>query len=211
VLSSTCATYGEPQGRLTEDSPQLPVNPYGWSKLFAEQMVRDYAATEPRFSFALLRYFNVAGAAHDGTLGERHEPEPHLIPNLLRVARRDGFGAIVFGSDYPTPDGTCIRDYIHVDDVADAHIAVMRALVPGDRRVYNLGIGRGYSVLEVVEAVKRVTGAELNVQFGPRRPGDPAALYCVPWRIARELDWEAKTRTIDEIIETAWAYLRKQA
>jgi UDP-glucose 4-epimerase len=210
VFSSTCATYGEPDVvPITEDQAQRPVNPYGWSKLFSERMIRDYGARTPGFAFALLRYFNVAGAARDGSLGERHEPEPHLIPRLLRVASGALPHASVFGTDYPTPDGTCVRDYIHVEDLVDAHVAVMTALAPGEGRVYNLGIGKGYSVYEIIEAARRVTGASIPVKTDARRPGDPAVLFADPARIARELRWKAQTTSIDEIIATAWAYARK--
>jgi UDP-glucose 4-epimerase len=210
VFSSTCATYGEPDVvPLTEDSPQRPVNPYGFSKLFSERTILDYAARTPGFGFALLRYFNVAGAAHDGTLGENHDPEPHLIPVLLQVALGARPSASVFGTDYPTADGTCVRDYIHVDDLVDAHVAVMTALRADERRTYNLGIGRGYTVREVIESVRRVTGAPIPVEHGARRPGDPAVLFADPSRIRRELSWQARTTSIDEIIATAWSWFRR--
>ena len=144
VFSSTCATYGQPEKMpITEDLPQNPINPYGWSKLFFERILRDYSAMNPDFAFAALRYFNVAGSAADGSIGEDHEPETHLIPVLLLTALGKRDGATIFGDDYDTPDGTCIRDYVHVEDLVDAHTVVMEALQPGDTRFYNLGIGKG--------------------------------------------------------------------
>ena len=176
VFSSTCATYGEPETTpIVETMRQEPVNPYGWSKLFVERMLRDYAAADPQFAFVALRYFNVAGAAADGSLGEDHDPETHLIPVLLLAALGRREKVTVFGTDYPTPDGTCIRDYIHVEDLCAAHLAAMKALMPGDTRFYNLGIGQGYSVKEVVESARRVTRRRHSHRVWPpaaRRPGD---------------------------------------
>lgn len=207
VFSSTCATYGEPATiPITEEVPQRPINPYGRSKLMVEQILADYAASYPQFAYAALRYFNVAGAARDGTLGEDHRPETHLIPSvfLTLLGRRDRF--VIFGTDYPTPDGTCIRDYIHVEDLCAAHILVMEQLRPGEPRIYNLGIGRGYSVKEVVEAVQRVTGKKVPVEYGRRRPGDPAVLYADATKIRSDLGWHPQVTTIDEIAETAWRW-----
>ena len=210
VFSSTCATYGTPAVTpITEDTPQNPINPYGRSKLFVEHALADYARARPDFAYGALRYFNVAGCAADGTLGEDHDPETHLIPVVLLSAlgRRDG--VTIHGDDYETPDGTCIRDYLHVEDLVEAHLAVMDALQPGDQRAYNLGIGRGYSVREVVEAARRVTGAEIPVSVGPRRPGDPPELYADPSRIQREIGWQPRYTDLDEIIRTAWAWFRE--
>lgn len=207
VFSSTCATYGEPATiPITEEVPQRPINPYGRSKLMVEQILADYAASHPQFSYAALRYFNVAGAARDGTLGEDHRPETHLIPSvfLTLLGQRDRF--VIFGTDYPTPDGTCIRDYIHVEDLCAAHILVMERLRPGETRIYNLGIGRGYSVKEVVDAMQRVTGKKVPVEYGPRRPGDPAVLYADATKIRSDLGWQPQITTIDEIVETAWRW-----
>jgi UDP-glucose-4-epimerase GalE len=207
VFSSTCATYGEPETMpLVETMRQEPINPYGWSKLFVERVLEDYAASDGRFAYVALRYFNVAGAAADGSLGEDHDPETHIIPVLLHAAlgRRDK--VTVFGSDYPTPDGTCIRDYIHVEDLCNAHIAAMEALAPGDRRVYNLGIGRGYSVNEVVESAKRVSGRALPIEYGARRPGDPAVLYADSQKVRDELGWSPRYTEIDEIVASAWKW-----
>ena len=210
VFSSTCATYGEPDRvPIAEDTPQAPINPYGWSKLFVERMLRDHAATSKDFSYAALRYFNVAGCASDGSLGEDHEPETHLIPVLLNVALGKAPSATVFGDDYPTPDGTCIRDYTHVQDLVDAHVVVMGALQPGDERFYNLGIGRGYSVKQVIEAVKKVTGVNIAIETGPRRPGDPPQLFADASKIKRELNWQAQTTDIQAIVDSAWRWFQK--
>jgi len=210
VFSSTCATYGEPERvPMVETLPQQPINPYGWSKLFVERVLRDYAAANRDFGFVALRYFNVAGSAADGSLGEDHRPETHLIPLVLQAAagRRDKL--TVFGTDYPTPDGTCIRDYIHVEDLCAAHIVAMQALQDGDARFYNLGIGRGYSVNEVIRSAGRVTGRKVPVQYGPRRPGDPAQLFADPSKIRQELGWSARYTEIDEIVATAWRWIEK--
>lgn len=207
VFSSTCATYGEPENvPITEDMPQKPINPYGRSKLFVEQVLFDLAQSRPTFSFAILRYFNVAGAARDGQLGEDHRPETHLIPSILLAVLGKRDKLVIFGSDYPTADGTCIRDYIHVEDLCAAHILVMEKLQPGSRFVYNLGIGRGYSVKEVVDAVEQVTGKKVPLEYGPRRPGDPAVLYADATRIRRDLGWTPRITNIDEIVETAWRW-----
>ena len=209
VFSSTAATYGEPETTpIVETMRQEPVNPYGWSKWCVERVLRDYAAADQDFSFVALRYFNVAGSAADGSLGEDHDPETHLIPVLLLTAlgRRDK--VTVFGTDYPTPDGTCIRDYVHVEDLCAAHIVAMKALRPGDTRFYNLGIGRGYSVKEVIESAKRVTGIDFPVEYGPRRPGDPAILFANADKIRRELGWSARYTEIDPIVATAWKWFK---
>ncbi len=209
VFSSTCATYGQPETMpLTEDMPQSPINPYGWSKLFVERILRDYGAANRDFAFAALRYFNVAGCASDGSLGEDHEPETHIIPVMLNAALGKIEKVTIFGDDYDTPDGTCIRDYIHVEDLVDAHVVVMDALQPGDARFYNLGIGRGRSVKELIDAAKKVTGVDFKVEIGPRRPGDPPRLYADASKIARELGWQAKVREIEPMIESAWRWFR---
>jgi UDP-glucose 4-epimerase len=207
VFSSTCATYGEPeQMPIGESAPQRPVNAYGWSKLFSERMLFDHARSRPGFGFAVLRYFNVAGAAKDGSLGEDHRPETHLVPVILQAALGARDKLTVFGEDYPTPDGTCIRDYVHVEDLVDAHVAVMQALAADDRRVYNLGIGRGYSVREIIEAARHVVGRPFAVETGPRRAGDPPALYADPTLIHTELGWTARVTDVVEIIESAWRW-----
>jgi UDP-glucose 4-epimerase len=219
VFSSTCATYGEPDAAnipIAETCPQRPINPYGRTKLHMEHMLADYATmmkmAKRSFGYAALRYFNLAGSDRTGVLGEHHEPETHLIPVILQVAlgRRDHIQ--IHGTDYPTPDGTCIRDYIHVEDLIDAHVCVLSAIKPGDARIYNLGIGRGYSVREILEAARRVTregGKPIVVKEGPRRPGDPPVLYANPEKIKRELGWTAKITDLDEIIASAWRWFVK--
>jgi UDP-glucose 4-epimerase len=214
VFSSTCATYGEPAQEfvpIPETCPQAPINPYGRSKLHVEHMLFDHAASPAgkSFSFAALRYFNVAGCDRSGLLGEHHEPETHLIPVILQAALGQREGVTIFGTDYPTPDGTCIRDYIHVEDLVDAHLRVMSELLPGDARTYNLGIGKGYSVREILGAARRVTGRQFGVKEGPRRPGDPPALYADPAKIRRELGWAAKITDLDQIIASAWRWFQK--
>lgn len=210
VFSSTCATYGEPEDvPIVETMRQQPINPYGWSKWCVERVLRDVAAADPQFAFVSLRYFNVAGCAADGSLGEDHDPETHLIPALLLTALGQRDTMTVFGTDYPTPDGTCIRDYTHVEDLCAAHIVAMQALRPGQTRFYNLGIGRGYSVKEVIEAARRVTGIDIPVQYGPRRPGDPAVLFSDPDKIRRELAWTARYTELDPIVATAWRWFKE--
>jgi UDP-glucose-4-epimerase GalE len=209
VFSSTCATYGEPEKTpIVETMRQDPVSPYGWSKWCVERVLRDYSASDREFSFAALRYFNVAGSAADGSLGEDHHPETHLIPVLLQTALGKRDKVTVFGTDYPTPDGTCIRDYIHVEDLCAAHIVAMNALKPGDVRFYNLGIGKGYSVKEVIDSARRVTGIDFAVQYGSRRAGDPAVLFANADKIHRELGWSARYTEIDAIVATAWKWFQ---
>jgi UDP-glucose 4-epimerase len=209
VFSSTCATYGEPDSMpIREETAQNPINPYGASKLFSERMIRELSRKLPSFSCALLRYFNVAGVAADGTLGEHHDPETHLIPVVLQAALGVREKVVVFGDDYPTPDGTCIRDYIHVEDLVEAHIAVMEALRPGDLRVYNLGIGRGYSVKEILDAARSVVRRPFTVETGPRRPGDPPVLFADASRVSREIGWKAKRTDISATIESAWRWFQ---
>jgi UDP-glucose 4-epimerase len=212
VFSSTCATYGEPPAALIpirETCPQAPINPYGRSKLHVEQMLHDYAHVRPDFAFAALRYFNVAGSDAEGRIGEDHEPETHLIPICLEVALGQREAITIFGDDYDTTDGTCVRDYVHVDDLIDAHVSVMAALAPGEHRTYNVGIGRGYSVREVVDACRRVTGVEFAETMGPRRPGDPPTLYADPAKITSELGWSARHQDLESIISSAWAWRRE--
>ena len=210
IFSSTCATYGVPdQMPIVETTRQRPINPYGWSKLFIEQILRDTAAADDQFAFTALRYFNVAGCAADGSIGEHHEPETHLIPVILQTALQQREAVTVFGTDYETSDGTCIRDYVHVEDLCAAHITAMAALRPGTAGFYNLGIGRGYSVNEVIEAAKRVTGAEIAVRYGQRRAGDPPTLYADASKIGRELGWSARHTEIETIVASAWEWFRQ--
>ncbi|MEM9295956.1 MAG: UDP-glucose 4-epimerase GalE [Planctomycetota bacterium] len=216
VHSSTCATYGEPPAEfipIPETCPQSPINPYGWSKLFNERVFLDYAHSKHKagqdFAFAALRYFNVAGCAADGALGEDHEPETHLIPVLLNTALGKRASATIFGTDYDTPDGTCIRDYVHVEDLIDAHVTVLQAMGPTDQRIYNLGVGNGFSVKEIIEAVKKVTGVDFKVELGDRRPGDPPQLYANPAKIQQELNWTAKVQDPATMAQHAWNWFQK--
>jgi UDP-glucose 4-epimerase len=209
VFSSTCSTYGEPSEMpIHERVAQNPINPYGTSKLFSERMILEVGRVQPEFSCAILRYFNVAGAAEDGTLGEHHDPETHLIPVILQAALGQREKVVVYGDDYPTPDGTCIRDYIHVDDLVNAHILVMQALESGDARIYNLGIGQGNSVKQIIEAARRVVGRTFAAVMGTRRPGDPPILFSDVSKIYRELGWQARHTDIAETIECAWRWFR---
>ncbi|MCH2132129.1 MAG: UDP-glucose 4-epimerase GalE [Phycisphaerales bacterium] len=215
VFSSSCSTYGEPaadQIPINEDTPQSPINPYGASKLQCERMLADLAeakrrANEP-FAYAALRYFNVAGCDRQTRVGEDHRPESHLIPICLQAALGQRPKMSIFGTDYPTPDGTCIRDYVHVEDLADAHVRVMGVLEPGDERRYNVGIGKGFSVRECIESAKRVTGVDFPVEEAERRPGDPPELYADVSKIERELGWKASITDIDETVESAWKWFK---
>lgn len=210
VFSSTCATYGDPEKiPMTEDEKQKPVSPYGRSKLMVEEILRDYAASNPKFAFAALRYFNASGCATDGTLGEDHDPETHLIPVILQAILGVRDKLTVFGTDYPTPDGTNIRDYIHVDDLADAHILAMEKLKDGQQMFLNLGTGRGFSVKEIISAAERVTGRKVPVTYGARRAGDAIALYADPTRAKQMLGWEAKHKEPESIIRSAWNWFSK--
>ena len=209
VFSSTCTTYGIPKSvPIVETEVQRPINPYGWSKLFVERILSDHAQTDDQFSYAALRYFNVAGAAQDGAIGEDHNPETHLIPVLLQTAMGHRDFATIFGNDYDTADGTCIRDYIHVEDLVDAHATVLESLASGKRRAYNLGTGQGTSVMQVIESVRRVTGLKLPVKVGERRPGDPPILYANAAKIHDELGWQARINDLDEMVQSAWSWFQ---
>lgn len=212
VFSSTCATYGEPEAKyipIAETCPQNPINPYGRSKYFVEQILQDYCAANNDFVYAALRYFNVAGSDREGKIGEAHNPETHLIPIILQTAAGQRDHIEIFGTDYDTPDGTCIRDYVHVEDLVAAHLQVMDILTPSVAPViYNLGIGKGYSVREIIESAKRVTGKNIKITEGPRRAGDPPRLFADPNKINRELGWQAQITDIDEIIESAWNWIK---
>ena len=205
VFSSTCAVYGDPDKiPITEEEKKAPVSPYGRSKLVVEWVLQDLAQSWKDFKFAALRYFNASGCAMDGTLGEDHDPETHLIPVILQAILGTRPGITVFGTDYPTPDGTNVRDYIHVDDLADAHILAMEKLQPGKPIFCNLGTGRGFSVKEIVQTAEAVTGKKAPVTYGPRRAGDAIALYADPSRARTLLGWEAKLKDPKVIIQSAW-------
>lgn len=210
VFSSTCAVYGDPDKiPITEDEKKAPVSPYGRSKLQVEQILSDVPLGWKNFKFAALRYFNASGCAMDGTLGEDHEPETHLIPVVLQSLLGVRPGITVFGTDYPTKDGTNVRDYIHVDDLADAHIAAMERLKDGQPIFCNLGTGNGFSVKEIIAACERVSGKKVPVTYGPRRAGDAIALYADPSRAKQLLGWEAKYKDPEEIIRSAWNWFSK--
>jgi UDP-glucose-4-epimerase GalE len=209
VFSSTCATYGLPERvPITEENPQRPINPYGNTKLAVELALGDFA-TAYNWGFAALRYFNAAGASPDGDIGEDHNPETHLIPLVLQTALGQRPCVEVFGTDYPTADGTCIRDYIHVDDLAEAHLLALQTLAPGKHMRLNVGTGRGYSVREVIRVCEEVTGRKIPVKEGPRRPGDPPALVAAADKIQRELGWQPRYRELRPIVETAWNWHRR--
>lgn len=204
VFSSTCAVYGIPeQVPMTENTPKAPINPYGFSKLVIEQALADYAHAYD-LGYTALRYFNACGAAADGAIGEDHDPESHLIPVCLEVALGKRPQIQITGTDYPTPDGTCIRDYIHVEDLADAHCKALERIVPGQGKVYNLGSGTGFSVRQVIESARRVTGHPIPAVEASRREGDPPALVAAPELAKQELGWSAKFTEIDAIIASAW-------
>ncbi|MDB6167812.1 MAG: UDP-glucose 4-epimerase [Verrucomicrobia bacterium] len=207
VFSSTCATYGAPAALpITETMPQAPINPYGQTKLDVENALKALAAAHG-LSFAAFRYFNAAGAAEDGAIGEDHTPETHLIPLAIDAATGRRPHLELFGADYPTPDGTCLRDYVHVDDLSRAHIAVFPKLAkPGTVLFYNLGTGRPTSNCEVIRAVEKATGRKIKVIESPRRAGDPAALYADSSKAQRELGWSVKFPDIDAIVATAWKW-----
>ena len=204
IFSSTCAVYGEPaKVPIEENIPRQPVNPYGVSKLFFELALEAYDRAYD-FRYASLRYFNAAGADESGEIGELHDPETHLIPLVLRAAAGDGPELHVFGDDYPTPDGTCIRDYIHVNDLADAHVRALEHLAAEKTSfAANVGTGKGASVREVISAVERVSGKAVPHKVAPRRPGDPPALVANPATAQALLNWKA-TRGLQEIVSTAW-------
>jgi len=210
IFSSTAATYGVPhQTPMPEEHPQLPINPYGWSKLFVERMMADYAAAYD-LRYAALRYFNAAGADGDGEVGERHEPETHVIPLAARGALRDDYVFTIFGDDFDTRDGTCVRDYIHVADLGRAHAAAADYLLSGGAaKAFNLGTGHGTTVKEIADAIEAVSGRPLPRRIGPRRAGDPAVLVASNARAKAILGWEPRQSSIDEIVQSAWAWAQK--
>jgi len=207
VFSSSCATYGNPDiVPISEDVLQRPINPYGASKLMVERILADYGAAYRLKSIAL-RYFNAAGADPDGEIGEAHDPETHLIPLVLDAAAGMRPDVTIFGDDYDTPDGTCIRDYIHVSDIAEAHLLALNRLdAPGVRTAYNLGSGVGASVADVIEAARAITGRNIPVTRGPRRAGDPGTLLADPARARSDLAWKPRHSALNEMIGTAWEW-----
>jgi UDP-glucose 4-epimerase len=207
VFSSTCATYGVPSSLpIGETLPQAPINPYGQTKLDVENALKAIARAHG-LSFAAFRYFNAAGAAEDGSIGEDHDPETHLIPLAIDAALGKRPHLELFGTDYPTPDGTCLRDYVHIDDLSRAHIAVFpRLSAPGAALFYNLGTGRPTSNREVIRAVERASGKKVPVVERPRRPGDPPSLFADSAKAARELGWKVRFLDIDSIVATAWKW-----
>ncbi|GAF88394.1 unnamed protein product, partial [marine sediment metagenome] len=210
VFSSTCATYGDPEIiPIDEDHPLNPINPYGKTKRMVEEILADYHAAYG-LKYMSLRYFNAAGADPDAEVGEDHDPETHLIPLVLDVAANKSPGIKVFGTDYETPDGTCIRDYIHVTDLAQAHILALEQLIGGaDSTVYNLGNSQGFSVLEVIERARKITGKNITVENSDRRPGDPPVLIASNEKAVKELAWKPQYADLDDIIGTAWRWHQK--
>jgi len=216
VFSSTCAVYGVPkQIPITEQMPREPVNPYGASKLFFENTLEAYSRAYGLRSVSL-RYFNAAGADESGEIGELHDPETHLIPLALAASSENGSELQVYGSDYPTSDGTCVRDYIHVSDLADAHVRALQHLERGcdekrgDALAINLGTGRGHSVLEVIRAAENATGRPVRRTIGPRRPGDPPLLVADPAKARSVLGWTAR-RNLTSIVSSAWTWMQKNS
>jgi UDP-glucose 4-epimerase len=206
VFSSTCAVYGEPdQIPISETASPRPINAYGASKLAVDLMIGQFC-TAHQLGAVSLRYFNVAGAS--GELGEDHDPETHLIPNIFRAVRGDVPHVQIFGTDYPTPDGTAVRDYIHIDDLSRAHLLALESQRPGEHQIFNLGNGSGFSVREVIQAVRSVTGEEVPVQEAGRRPGDPPILVAASERIRAELGWAPEKPDLEQIVADAWAFFR---
>lgn len=208
VFSSTCATYGTPDTvPITEETRQQPINPYGRTKLMIEYAMRDYAHAYD-WGCTALRYFNASGADPDGTIGEDHDPETHLIPLVIQAATKKRPHIEIFGTDYPTPDGTCIRDYVHVYDLGEAHALAIEKTIPGQFRAFNLGTGRGHSVREVIRTVEAVTELAVPVKIGQRREGDPAELVASPAKAMKELGWRPRYPELDQIVESAWKWHR---
>ena len=208
IFSSTCAVYGVPASMpIREDTPRLPVNPYGASKLLFENALEAYDKAY-QLRFVSLRYFNAAGADESSEIGEWHEPETHLIPLALQTAAGARPQLEIYGTDYPTPDGTCVRDYIHVNDLGEAHLKALEYLESGESSAFlNLGTGQGHSVKEIIEMVARVTGATLRKKPAPRRPGDPPVLVADPTRAQQVLKWKAR-RSLEEIVASAWKWMQ---
>jgi len=204
IFSSTAAVYGMPENvPIAEDCPTLPINPYGHTKLAIETMCH-YQSRAGRLHYAALRYFNAAGAGRNSTLGEDHQPESHLIPRIIQAAMGKTPEIKIFGTDYDTPDGTCIRDYIHVEDLCRAHLLALDRLEQNSELVYNLGNGTGYSVRQVIDTVKKVSGRDFKVAQTDRRPGDAPVLTSDAAKVKTELDWQTKFPELEKIVETAW-------
>lgn len=210
VFSSSCATYGEPSTvPMAEDHPQRPLNPYGRTKLVCEWLLRDHDAAFG-IRHVALRYFNAAGCSSDASIGEDHDPEPHLIPRTLMAAAGRIAEVRIFGTDWNTPDGTCIRDYIHVEDLAEAHVLALEHLQKGGpSRAWNLGTGVGHSVREVIACAEKVTGKQVPAKEGPRRPGDAAALVADATAVQRELGWKPRHWELEDIVRSAWRWMQK--
>jgi UDP-glucose 4-epimerase len=207
IFSSTAATYGEPETvPIPEDHRKAPINPYGKSKLVFEQILADYKAYTG-LSYSCLRYFNAAGASKER--GEHHRVETHLIPRVLDAAAGGLPYVDVFGTDYPTPDGTCVRDYIHVLDIADSHVRALEEIDRVSGEAFNVGNSRGFSILEVIDAAERITDRKIPRKLGPRRPGDPAVLVASSEKLKRTLGWEASHSSLEEIIQSAWEWKQK--
>jgi UDP-glucose 4-epimerase len=211
IFSSTAAVYGIPQRvPITEAEPRAPINPYGRAKAMVEQVLED-ADRSGVLRYVSLRYFNAAGADPEGRIGERHEPESHLIPLLLQAAAGKRKSVSLYGTDYPTPDGTCIRDYIHVEDLAEAHLLALRHLLDGGASdAFNCGYGHGHSVREVIDAAQKVTSGEIPIEVSPRRPGDPPVLVADSGKLKRQLQWSPRYDDLSCIIRTAWDWEKKQ-
>ena len=208
VFSSSCATYGVPaKVPITEDMPQFPVNPYGVTKLIFEQALKSYSPAYG-LNYVSLRYFNAAGADENGLVGEIHKPETHLIPSAFEAIRGERPALDIFGDKYPTPDGTCVRDYIHVSDLAEGHVQALEYLEGGKSIEINLGTGRGHSIREVLATIKSVTGREVPSRTAPARPGDPPELVADPTRAEKVLGWKAK-RSLEQIVATAWKWAER--
>ncbi|MBN2436823.1 MAG: UDP-glucose 4-epimerase GalE [Spirochaetes bacterium] len=211
IFSSTAAVYGTPlEVPITENSPLKPESPYGRTKLMVENILSDLSRSQD-FRYMALRYFNAAGAVPDGTIGESHIPETHLIPLVLRAALDPDYVITIFGEDYPTKDGTCIRDYIHVTDLADAHVLALEKLFDGsESSIYNLGNGTGFSVKEVIDSAKKITGKDFSIKSGPRRDGDPAILVASSDKAHSELGWVPQYPDIDNIVSSAWNWEKQK-
>lgn len=216
VFSSSCATFGIPEGttgqrRITESMPQKPINPYGETKLAAEKLILAEAARSSDFRYGILRYFNAAGADPNGEIGEDHEPETHILPRLLQAALGLTPTPTIFGDDFATPDGTAIRDYVHVTDLAEAHVLSLRKVLSGSSHAVNLGSGRGTSIRELIHAVERVTGRPLAPAIGDSHPGDPPELVCDPAMAESVLGWRARRSDLETIVRDAWTWIARHS